>query len=466
VPPQDHKPDEFGNVAGRDESSQETGEFTRAFGGKADRTKQGDPSGDDGPTPAPGSLTQFLGGKSKKPSPPPPDKLDQPPSQAPDPHEPLPASSFTSAFDGVNAFTRDPADLGARNLPPEGSKHHPDVTESPGSFTRLFGSGEGVLTPAGEEERPRPRMVRDPLQGGLAGVPQTTAATDRKDPSSRASEAEPGSFTDAFRSQSVPESPERKVQRGSFTKEFGSASSPARETELPHTNARTYPSPSRPGGALPEYNVEPVLPSNPQRTPTPAGGFERLINPSIDSLRPEPALPNDVTLPSMRSARIPDRPLPEPNYSPRGSAAGDGATVIFNPSRQPEAEVTEPRGESAYTVVRKRSDLRSQSAAGIGAPAVGPGSPAAPPNPPQYPQVAPPAPPAWPPTPAPAPPWQPPHMTPPPMPHAPALGSPALPMPPTLGEKLVSFLPFMLALTVINFLGLLAVLIILFATRR
>jgi hypothetical protein len=39
-------------------------------------------------------------------------------------------------------------------------------------------------------------------------------------------------------------------------------------------------------------------------------------------------------------------------------------------------------------------------------------------------------------------------------------------MPPTLGERLVSFLPFMLALTVINFLGLLAVLIILFATRR
>jgi hypothetical protein len=53
------------------------------------------------------------------------------------------------------------------------------------------------------------------------------------------------------------------------------------------------------------------------------------------------------------------------------------------------------------------------------------------------------------------------------MPHAPALSAPALPLTPaTLGEKLVSFLPFMLALTVINFLGLLAVLIILFATRR
>jgi len=53
LPPQDHKPDEFGNLAGRDESSRETGEFTRAFGGKANQTKQGDRSGDDGSTPAP-----------------------------------------------------------------------------------------------------------------------------------------------------------------------------------------------------------------------------------------------------------------------------------------------------------------------------------------------------------------------------------------------------------------------------
>jgi len=52
------------------------------------------------------------------------------------------------------------------------------------------------------------------------------------------------------------------------------------------------------------------------------------------------------------------------------------------------------------------------------------------------------------------------------MPHAPTLAAPALPVPQTLGDKLVSFLPFMLALTVINFLGLLAVLIILFATRK
>ena len=466
MPPQDHKPDEFGNRAGRDESQREAGEFTRAFGGRAERTDEDDSTAENTLSPAPGSLTQLLGGKSKTPPLPPTDKLDQPPSEVPNPPEPRPASQFTSAFDGVNAFTRDPADPGARNLPPESSKPHPDVTESPGSFTRLFGSGEGVLTPAGEEERPRPRMVQDPSHGGLAGIPQATSAPDRKDPSSRPSEAEPGSFTEAFRSQSAPESPERKVQRGSFTKEFGSSpSSPARETQLPYTNARTYP--SKPGGA-PEYNVEPVLPSNLQRPPSAAGGFERLINPSMDTLRPdalrpEPVFPTNATLPSMRSPQIPDRPLPEPNYSPRGPSSEDGATVIFNPSRQPEPEVTEPQGKSAHTMVVEGSRLRSlRDAAGTAVPPVGAGTPAATPNPLQYPQMASPA---WPPAPAPAPPWQP-HMTPPPMPHAPALAAPALPMPPSLGEKLVSFLPFMLALTVINFLGLLAVLIILFATRR
>lgn len=447
MPPQDHKPDEFDNVAGRDASQRETGEFTRAFGGRAERVRpENDPSIADSSSPTPGSLTQLLGGKSKKP--PPPDKLDQPQSVVPNPPEPRPASSFTSAFDGVNAFTRDPADLGAHNLPPESSRQHPDVTESPGSFTRLFGSGEGALTPAGEEgvEEERPRHRHD--------LP-------------RPPEVEPGRFTEAFRSQSAPESPERKVQRGSFTKEFGSPSSPARETELPYTNARTYP--SGPDG-LPARNVEPVLPSNPH-PPSTAGGFEQLINPSIDSsidsLRSEPALPTSATLPSMRSPRIPDRPLPEPNYSPRGRSPGDGATVIFNPSRQPEPDVVEPRGKSEYTMVVERSKLRPPvEVPGAAGSPYGSGAAAAPPNPPQYPHVAPPVPPAWPPTPAPAPPWQPPHMTPPPMPHAPTLAAPALPMPPTLGEKLVSFLPLMLALTVVNFLGLLAVLIILFAIRK
>jgi hypothetical protein len=119
-------------------------------------------------------------------------------------------------------------------------------------------------------------------------------------------------------------------------------------------------------------------------------------------------------------------------------------------------------------MVVERSKLRSpvEAAASGGSP-YGAAASATPPNPPQYPQMAPPAPPAWTPPQAPVPPWQPPQLTPPTMPQAPALAPPAAPLqPPTLGDKLASFLPFMLALTVINFLGLLAVLIILFATRK
>ncbi|MGD0508826.1 MAG: hypothetical protein ABSA27_13565 [Terriglobales bacterium] len=169
----------------------------------------------------------------------------------------------------------------------------------------------------------------------------------------------------------------------------------------------------------------------------------------------------------MRSARPPEHPLPDLNFTPRGPASEGGATVVFNPSSQPEPEVAAPRGKSEYTVVVERSRLRQAAEGpGAGASPYGAGAPAAPPNPPQYPQFAQPAAPAWQPPPAPAPPWQPPQMTAPPM-QAPALGAPALPLqPPSLGDKLVSFLPFMLALTVINFLGLLAVLIILFATRK
>jgi len=421
---------------------------------------------EDGLPPAPGSLTQLLGGKSKTPSPPPTDRLDPPRTAVPNPPDPRSASSFTSAFDGVNAFTRNPADLGETNFPPAAERQpRPDVTPSasPGSFTRLFGSGEGILTPTGDEQRPRPPMARDPRPagGGLPSFPQAESAPDRNAPSKPA-EIEPGSFTQAFHSQSAPEPPESKTQRGSFTEEFGpSPSWPAPET-LPHSTGplRTYP--PRPGGTSPTYNTEPSVPlSNPQRPPAPAGGFTRLI----DTLRPDPAPPSDP--PSMRSARPPEHPLPDLNFTPRGPASEGGATVVFNPSSQPEPEVAAPRGKSEYTVVVERSRLRQAAEGpGAGASPYGAGAPAAPPNPPQYPQFAQPAAPAWQPPPAPAPPWQPPQMTAPPM-QAPALGAPALPLqPPSLGDKLVSFLPFMLALTVINFLGLLAVLIILFATRK
>ncbi len=447
MPPQDHNPDEFENVPGDDESRQEAGEFTRAFGGKPDPANQADLSAEDSPTPVPDSLTQLLG-KSKKPSPTPADRLIHPPSPDPNPPESRPASSFTVAFDGVNAFTRDPAEHGKNEFPLGGGKPYPIATpsESSGSFTRLFGSGEGVLTPTGDEERPRPGTVRD--HKPLAPSQPTDVGS--------------GGFTEAFRSQSTPEPPESKTQRGSFTKEFGAPPSWPAPEPLPHSTS-AHPYPSRPG-ALPTRNVEPALPSTPQRPPAPAGGFTRLIDP----LKSEPATPADATLSSMRSVRPPEYPLADSNYPPRGSGSGHNATVVFNPSGSPEPEVSAPQGKSEYTMVVERSKLRPPvGAPGAGGSPYGAGASAAPPAPPQYPQLAPPVPPAWQPPVAPMPPWQPPQMAPPAMPQAPAFGAPAVPLqPPTLGDKLVSFLPFMLALSVVNFLGLLAVLIILFATRK
>ena len=454
MPIQDDKPEEFGKAPGRDNSTQGTGEFTRAFRGRTEPAKPpstpNDPSVEDSPSPAPGSLTQPLGGKSKQPAPPPPDKPDSPRSAIPHALESRPVDSFTKAFDGVNAFTRNPADLGEFHFSPEAGKQPPSEatpSESPGSFTRLFGSGEGVLTPSGTDERPRSPATQYP----------------KLDPS-RPTGVEPGSFTEAFRAQSAPESPESKAQRGSFTEEFGAPPSwSASEPLPPSTPDRTYP--SRPGSGLPTYNPEPVLPSNPQRPPA-VSGFDRLINPLSNPLSSEPAPASDAT----RTVRLPEPPLPDTNYAPRASSPAPGATVVFSPSRQPEQEVDAPRGKSEYTMVVERSKLRPPvEVPGTGGLPSGAGASAAPPNLPQYPPMPQPVAPAWPPMPtvAPAPPWQPPQLTPPAMPQAPSLSAPALPLkPPSLGDQLVSLLPFMLALTVINFLGLLAVLIILFATRK
>jgi hypothetical protein len=441
VPPEDHNPDELDDLPGRGESPQKAGEFTRAFGGKPERI----PETENIP-PSPGSITQLLGGQLKKTSPP-LEELHPPSSAVPNPPESRPVDSFTKAFDGVNAFTRNPANLVGYTFPAEaGRQPHPGAppSESSGSFTRLFGSGEGILTPAGDEERPRSSSVRD-----------SRPLTPTRPP-----EANAGSFTAAFLSPSAPVVPVSSGQPGSFTEEFGPPPSQAAlEPRSPSRNAWT--SPTVPGSPLPGYDVEPGVPFISQRTPATDGGFDRLVNPLSREVPP----PSNPTLPNMRPVRLPDEPLPDLNYAPRGSGSPPGATVVFNP-RPAEPELAEPRGESAYTIVRKLSDLRSQGAAGIGAPPTGAGVPAVPPSPPQY---TPPVPSAWPPTPTvqPAPPWQPPQMAPPPMPQAPTFPAPALSVqPPTLGDKLVSFLPFMLALTVINFLGLLAVLIILFAIRK
>src|SRR5208282_1308269 len=149
--------------------------------------------------------------------------------------------------------------------------------EGPGSFTRLFGSGEGGLTPAGTGERPQPPMSRDPKQtreqsrGGSPSFPPAESAPDRNVPP-RPPEIEPGSFTEAFRSQSASKPPESKIQPGSFTEEFGSSPSwTGPEPMPPSTTARPYP--PRPGAAMPGYDAEPSVPlSNPQRPSAPAGG--------------------------------------------------------------------------------------------------------------------------------------------------------------------------------------------------
>jgi len=463
---EDRKPDE------REEPPHEPGEFTRAFGGRAEPIKaeiDSSPKDEttDGDASPPRSITQLLGGKATKPSAPPPEKPEPPRPAFTNAPDPKPASSFTSAFDGLNAFTRNPADVGEYKSEREAGKPAlPSVTssQSPGSFTRLFGSGEGVLTPSGDEEPPGSHRApggRD-SDTGLSKFLKSESAPDRSAP---LRPPERGSFTEAFHPQSGPppqESlPESKMQRGSFTQEFGPPTSWSK-SEPPPT---APPYPSIPGSTLPAYNSEPSLPSNPRRSPAPPGGFTRLIDPiQSETFRPEPP-PSDATLPFPRPGRLPEPSSPHLDFS-RESAIQDGATVVFN-NRQPAPEVAAPQGKSEYTMVVERSKLRqSAQGSGVGAPPSPAGSLGVPPSMPPQPQLAPPTPPAWAP-PVHTPQWQPPQVTPPPMPQAPSVTAPQLPIaPPSLGDKLVSSLPFILALTVINFLGLLAVLIILFATRK
>lgn len=362
-----------------------------------------EPRRQDTPSPESGSITQMLGGKSNQSSPP-ADKPDQPQPAAQVPPRSSPVDSLTKAFVGVNAFSRDPAGLTRYTLDPEVKPEAAAEVappRSPGSFTRLFGSGEGILTPSGTDEHSRPPIVRD------------------AEPSSTPRSETPSSFTEVFDSPSIP--PGAKKDPGSFTEEFDSPRSwQTPNSSTPSTSPSRLPSRSDKGGQ--------ILPPTPKPPSTPTQAFERLVKPS--------------------------RPDPTPST---------GATIVFDRSGSPETEFTGSQAESEYTMVRKLSDLRSgKEASGT---AVSPGSPSGAPVLPQREQFGPPAPPAWTP-PAPAPPqWQPP--VPPPVPQPPTFAPPALPQrPPSLGDRLVSLLPFMLALTAINFLGLLAVLIILFATRR
>jgi len=473
VPPQSDNTNEFGESHAPEEP-QEAGEFTRSFGGREDKPSPDPPSSVDSSSSQPGSLTQLLGGKSK-PSPSPADEPTQLPSLTPNPADAPTTDSLTSAFEGVNAFTRDLGDLREDPFKTElGKQPRSDLPRSsPGSFTRLFGSGEGVLTPAGPEDDSGPRLP-------IAPKPSHPGFTSGPQEQSRPPAPEPGSFTEAFRAQEPPHSVEANRKGGSFTDQFGSPSSwPAPEPTLPSATLPSAPSRYPPAAADPfrARQDEQVPLGSRQRPATPDGGFTRLVGSYGADDAPLP----DATRPSIPAPRVPQRPLPDRNFAPPGSASSPDATIAFNPRRS-ETEFTSPPGKSEYTMVMERSKLRtpaevpggggspsSGSPYGAGASAALPGSPQyAPPGPPQYPQFAPPAAPAWPPTPAipPAPAWQPPQLTPPAMPQAPTLAAPALPMPPTLGDKLVPFLPLILTLTVVNFLGLLAVLIILFATRK
>ena len=436
MPSQGKNPDE--NIRVPEEPLREASEFTRAFGGKNDKPKLDDPSGGSSPSPQSGSLTQLLGGKSQ----PPEDKLAPSPPLA-QPAAP-PANSFTTAFDGVNAFTRDPADLTENSLTNKTSEPprfdtHPAL---PSSFTRLFGSGEGILTPAGPEDAgnrpPRPQTPKPPN----VVLPSFSQAHSRTAP------PESGPFTEAFRSQ-TPSDPVEPNQEGrSFTDQFEPSASWRTPPTIPSESPEPY-SPKQEASRPPVSQHGPLAPD---------GGFTRLIG----AYKPDTALLPPETQSPIPSARIPQRSLGDPDFPAHGSVPGRDATVIINPSR-PEPEFPASAGKSEYTRIMDGSKFRppvdpygatgSPSAAGVSA---------APPIP--VPSLQPPA---WPPTPATPPHWTPPPLTPPAMPLPPALALPALPMKsPTLGDQLVSFLPLILTLSVVNFLGLLVILIVLFATRR
>jgi hypothetical protein len=440
------------------EEPQEAGEFTRAFGSK-DKPEPGHPSSADSSSSQPGSLTQLLRGRSK-PGAPAADQLPQrAPSTANPPVSPT-ADSFTTAFEGVNAFTRSPGGLREDPFKTEiGKQPRSDFppSPSPGSFTRLFGTGEGVLTPSGPEDDlgQRPPATSKPSDAG-----ETSFLRAPSPPPLPA-----GSLTEAFRTQPPPEPLESKLKGGSFTEQFESPSSwPAPEPPPPHSAPRTYPPTADPFRARQE---EPPPLGSPQHPAASEGGFTRLVSSYGAEATPLP----DATRPS---PRVPQRPLSDASFTPPGTAASPDATITFNPRRS-ETEVAGPQGKSEYTMVVEASKVRASSDRLAPSPPSATPAAVSPPAPVQYPSA--PQPPAWPPSPAlPAPPaWgQPPtppawaqQMAPPPLPQPPAAPQFAAPAKlPTASDRLVQFLPLILTLSVVNTLGLLAVLIILFATRR
>jgi hypothetical protein len=385
LPSSDHNPHEFYDVPDGDDLARAAGEFTRAFEAKANLR---DTSEEQGAAPTAGSITQLLG-KSEVSSSKAPEGQDQPPAPVPTSGR---AESFTKAFEGVNAFSRDPAGLSRFDLNSADVGPASDATRTgkPGSFTRLFGSGEGILTPSGSDESSRSQS------------PGNRESPQRAD-------VQPQNFTELF--PALPATP--KEHAGSVTEQFQSPVSwRAPESPLPSASPRASSS---------RQEDTPIFANGAKRPSPPTQGFERLVSQATSA------------------------PMPSP-----------GATIVFDRAGSTGSGITESPAESEYTMVRKLSDLRSRvDVSGKSSPIAGETpAPAA-------------AAPAWTPPPAPAlPQWQAPQRpTPPQMPQTP--NSAAAPqIGPSLGDRLVSFLPFILALTVINFLGLLAVLIILFATRK
>ena len=452
MPFQDDNP----NDSDAPDKPREAGEFTRAFGGSKDKPDTGHPPAVDRSPSQPGSFTQRLGGKSKPGAPAPDQSPPLPPLTANPPASPSP-DSFTTAFEGVNAFTRNLGDLREDPFKTEiGKQPRSDSppSASPGSFTRLFGTGEGVLTPSDLDDGRDRRLPVTPK-------PSEAAETSfRQAP--RPSPPPAGSFTEAFRAQQPSEPSGSKLKGGSFTEQFESPSSwPPPEPLPPSSSARPFP----PTTADPfrARTEEPPPLGSPQPPASSEGGFTRLMS----SYGADATRPPDATQSAIPAMRPPQRPLPDSGFAPPGSPSPPGATVVFNQPRS-EPEFTPAPGKSEYTVVMEASKLRASSdrlAAGSVPSASAPV--ASPPAPFQYPPT--PQPPAWPPAPAipPAPPWAPPQVAAPPMPQPPAAPQFAMPAkPPGAGERLVQFLPLILTLSVVNTLGLLAVLIILFATRK
>jgi hypothetical protein len=404
-----------------------TGNFTRAFGGKNDLDHVEPPSGSEPDSQR--SLTQQLGSKISSAS----DTFSQSSDIASKP--PASGDSFTNAFDGLNAFAPSPLDFREEPTSELQKQSRSELNSAaPGTFTRLFGSRDGFLTP--NEANPDRGHEEPPAeQSSIRG------AVFRQEPASTPSFG--GSSTEAF---SPPATSDARSARRSFTEEFNSPGSGLESKPLPSFDALINGSPRS------ERQSELPAMGDAMRPPSVDGGFTRLVTPPPDRRRTEPMRPG--------------RPILEIQQTDHGPALREpissGATIVFG---DPYSELKAP-GKSEYTQIVEASKLRAavaeQSATASPSGFAASATPAAPmqyppaPQPPQWqPNLAPPSPPAWgPPTPPPAP--QPPAV--------PQLAPPG--KLPTTGERLVQFLPLILTLSVVNTLGLLAVLIILFATRK